>query len=67
MLIKSSDEYYLRDEKRIIKYVIKGTRCIDLEKLEIMDDAMMILKIKHNKVISDKNRKEQFINLAFYN
>lgn len=99
MLIKSSDEYYSKNEKRIIKfhhkllladllylnyafsnneydgvtgedilkYVIKGTRYTNLEKLEIMDDAMMISKIKYNKVISDKNRKEQFINLDFNN
>lgn len=94
--MKSSDEYYLKDEKRIIKYhhkllladllylnyafsnneydgitgedvlkyVIKGTRYTDLEKLEIMDDAMMILKIKYNKIILD-DRKRQFDELDF--
>ena len=94
--MKSSDEYYLKNKKRIIKYhhkllladllylnyafsnneydgitgedilkyVIKGTRYTDIEKLEIMDDAMMIMKIKYNKVIVS-NKKEQFMNLDF--
>lgn len=97
--MKSSDKYYLNDEKRfikyhhkllladllylnyafsnnkydgitgedVLKYVIKETRYTALEKLGIMNDAMMILKIKYNKVISDKNRNEQFINLDFDN
>lgn len=72
--MKSSDKYYLKDEKRIIKYhhkllladllylnyafsnneyegvtgedilefVIDKTKYTDLERIEIMDDAMMI-------------------------
>lgn len=84
--MKSSDEYYLKDEKRIIKYhhkllladllyinyvhsnfeydnvtieeiykfVTKGTTYNGLEKIEIIEEAKILFKIKYNKYILTK-------------
>lgn len=60
----SNNEYDEITGEDILKFVIKGTRYTDPEKLDIMDDVMVILKIKYNKVIVS-NRKEQFMNLDF--